>query len=170
MFNKMEPPPLKAQCPALKLSGVNFGSIVVAPTYVTVNGLKYIESGTWIARVYFDACGKKVARRALLKAVGGPNHVVEPTSLLPGDFRGDLRLEADAKRIVLPGIMGEAHCGDWSTLYVLDIVSSDPPGSDKWREVWTAQACGTLVKSDVTYWRDDVRHGINISTTTHPNE
>jgi hypothetical protein len=170
VFNKMEPPPLKAQCPMLKLAGDNDASIVVPPTFGTSNGLKYIESGEWIARVHFDACGKKVTRRALLKAVGGPNHVVVPTSLLPGDFRGDLRLEADARRIVLPEIMGEAHCKDWSTLYVLDTVSSDPPNSEKWSEVWTAQACGTPVKTDVMYWHDSTAGGTQIYATAHSNK
>lgn len=168
VFNKMEAPPLKAQCSTLKLIGDNYASIVVPPTYVQSNGLKYVESGKWVAHVHFDACGKKVSRRALLEAVGGIDHVVKPIPLLPGDFRGDLRLEADAKRIVLPAIMGQAHCKDWSTLYVLDIVSSDPPGSDKWSEVWTAQACGVGVRTDVAYWH--VTGGIDVSATEHRGE
>lgn len=162
VFNQMETPPLKAQCPTLKLSGDNFASIIVPPTYGISDGLRHIESGKWIAHVYFDACGKKVSRRALLEAVGGPNHVVEPIPLLPGDFRGDLRLEGDARRIVGASIMAQARCKDWNTIYVLDIVSPDPRDSEKWRELWTSQACGTVVKTDVTY---DGRGGAGISIT-----
>jgi hypothetical protein len=86
----------------------------------------------------------------LPKAPPGKN-ILEPNYLLPGEFRGNLKLETDARRIVLPGLGAFAKCSDITKVTVVDVKQLTPPSAKGWSETWTAAACGKTVEATVAY-------------------
>lgn len=76
---------------------------------------------------------------------------IEPIFLLPGEFRGNLKLERDARAIVLPRLAGTAKCQDPAKLAVLDVVPLTKAATAGWSETWIADACGKTVEATVTY-------------------
>jgi hypothetical protein len=151
-FNDLEPEPLKAGCLRLKILE-HTRHAIVRPLQFTKTSTGYsITGGVWIAVPEIERCGRIVKRRVLM-AIDSPNHI-DPAPLLPGDFRGNLKLEVDARRIVLPGILGKATCQDRKSLHVLDIVNTGSDGNGNWTETWTAQACGKTVTPSVRYTKD----------------
>lgn len=73
-----------------------------------------------VVHAEFDKCGLTVKRNARLEVMPGAN-LLKPTPLLPGDFRGDITLERDTVRIVIPVIMVAAKCSDLRSGYVLTL-------------------------------------------------
>jgi len=158
IFNLGEPTTLKAECPSLGILEWNKIMMVEQPTFVRSGANYQITSGAWVGMAVMERCGSRVTRRALLKAVPGSN-VLQPTFLLPGDFRGNLKLEADAMRIVLPGLMGAAKCTAKSEF--LNVRSHGPSTPQGWSETWTAAACGRRVDAEVTY--SPISCGMNVT-------
>jgi hypothetical protein len=150
IFNAGEPAILKAECPAMKVVVQNRTSTLEQPKFVRVAGNFQIDTGSWIALVTLDRCGSQVTRRALLKA-GPTAHELQHTLLLPGDFRGNLQLEADAVRIVTPLLMAFAKCQDQSKFQVINVAALTPASASGWSETWTAMACDTKIDAEVTY-------------------
>ena len=150
VFNLGEPAAMKAGCPALKVIESSRTIILEQPTFVRAGANYNIDTGVWVGTELMDRCGAKVMRRALLKAIPGANNL-QPTLLLPGDFPGNLKLEADAKRIVIPGLMGLAKCSDMSKFQMHDIRALTPAAAAGWSETWLAEACGAKVEAEVTY-------------------
>jgi hypothetical protein len=150
IFNSGEPPVLKAGCQTLKAVTINRFTVLEQPKFVRAGANYNIDAGVWVASPVFDRCGSQVTRRALLKAVPGANQL-NPTFLLPGDFRGNLKLEADAIRIVTPGLMAFAKCHDRSKFQMLNITSLTPAVPSGWSETWSAVACDAKVDAEVTY-------------------
>jgi len=103
-----------------------------------------------------------VTRRALLTAVPGKNEFLV-TTLLPGDFRGNLGLETDAERVVIPSLMNAAACKDPKQFTMLDIKAVGAASAQGWSETWFAQACGKPVSTKVTYTKKTA--GFNIATS-----
>jgi hypothetical protein len=128
------------------------------PSFTQVGGSYGITTGAWIAVAELDRCGKRVTRRALLKAAG--SNGLDATLLLPGDFRGNLRLEADAVHTVVPTLMTAAKCQDAAKFWVLDIKSAGPATPQGWSETWTAEACGMSVTAKVAYSKSST--GMNV--------
>jgi hypothetical protein len=159
-FNLGEPALLKAECPAMKVVESNQTIVVEQPTFVRVGTNFEVNTGSWVAKAVLDRCGAQVTRRALIKAIPGMNQL-QPTLLLPGDFRGNLKLEADAIRIVTPGLMAFAKCKDLSKLQVLNVTAITPASPSGWSETWTAVACDTKIDAEVTY--SATGDGMNIS-------
>jgi hypothetical protein len=160
IFNLGEPAVQKAECPAMKVVEFNRTIAVEEPKFVRAGANFNIDTGSWVAIAVLDRCGVHVTRRALLKAVPGANQL-QPTFLLPGDFRGNLKLEADALRIVKPGLMGFAKCEDGSKFRVLDVAARTPASAAGWSETWTAVACDTRIDAEVSYTA--TAGGMNIS-------
>ncbi len=160
IFNLGEPAMLKAECPAMKVVESNGTIIVEQPTFVRAGANFNINTGSWVAKAVLDRCGSQVTRRALLKAIPGANQL-QPTFLLPGDFRGNLKLEADAIRIVAPGLMAFAKCQDTSKFQVINVTAITPASASGWSETWTAVACNTKIDAEVTYAATG--DGMNIS-------
>ncbi len=160
VVNLLEVPPLKAECPSLVVTESDEVVVIKAPTFVKAGAVWNIDGGTWIAKVHVDRCGKPAIRRFLLEAIPGADQV-KPIRLFPGEFAGNLQLEADASRILLPGVMGVAKCNDWKTLYILDTKLTNPVSSAGWSERWLAQACDRRVSFDVDYAR--AMGGVNIT-------
>ena len=159
-FNKFEPPPLKAKCAKLDAPAYD-PPLVLAPATFAQIGNEFIPStGRWVQRATLNACGTKVMRRLYLEADprDGSLHALP---MLPGQFAGNVNLENDSTRIVLPGMMGLAQCKDFKKLYVLDTKLTAKPSPRGWSETWTAQACGRIVTADVDYTADAT--GMNIS-------
>ena len=151
VFNLGEPPLLKAKCATpLKLLESNRLMVVEPPKFMLSNGIYVVNSGSWVGIAVMDRCGSRVVRRALLRAQPNAN-LLHPTFLLPGDFRGDLRLEVDARRIVLSGVVMVSNCSDNTRIQVEDIKFHGPPTSQGWSETWTIEACGRTVDADVKY-------------------
>jgi hypothetical protein len=162
IFNAAEWPTLRAQCSSLRILESNKVVVVEEPRFVRAGANYNIDTGTWIAVAGLDRCGVGVTRRALLKAVPGAN-LLDATFLLPGDFRGNLKLEADALRIIMPGLMVTAECRDTKTFRVLDVTALGPSSPQGWSEKWIAEACRRAVEADVTYRA--IAGGMNISAT-----
>ncbi len=154
-----EPAPFKAECTRLTVVDQPRFAIVRPAAFSVTNGQGAIVDGVWVAFLPVDRCGTKAIRR-LLVVVAGPNNLT-PSRLLPGDFRGDLRLEADVQRTVLPVLMEVAECQDEKNVFVGDIktLSATPTA---WSEQWFASACGKPASMLVHY----TRNGNSIDYTT----
>ncbi len=160
IFNLREPAILKAECPVMKVVEQNRTIVLEQPKFVRVDGNFRIDTGSWVALAVLDRCGSQVTRRALLKAIPGANQL-QPVFLLPGDFHGNLKLEADAVRIVTPAMMAFAKCRDGSKFQVINVTAITPASANGWSETWTAIACDTKVDAEVTYRATG--EGMNIS-------
>jgi hypothetical protein len=160
IFNSGEPAVLKAECPALKVVTQNRVNVVDQPTFVRAGTNFNIDTGSWVAVGVLDRCGAQVTRRALVKAIPGANQL-RPVFLLPGDFRGNLKLEADAVRIVTPALMAFSKCKDWSKFQVINVAPITPASASGWSETWTAVACDAKIDAEVTYAATG--DGMNIS-------
>jgi hypothetical protein len=159
-FNDVEAAPLKAQCATLKIVALDTPQVIQPPEFAQI-GNEYIPSvGRWVQPATLNRCGAKVIRRLFLVAdpQTGDLHAF---GLLPGEFPGNLQLEGDARRIVLSGMMGVAHCSDVKKTFVLDTKLTSPARAQGWSETWTAQACGRMVTADVIYTADPT--GMNIT-------
>jgi hypothetical protein len=150
IFNAGEPAILKAECPAMKVVGQNRTVTLEQPKFVRAAGKFQIDTGSWMALATLDRCGSQVTRRALLKADPAANQL-QHTLLLPGDFRGNLQLEADAVRIVTPVLMAFAKCQDQSKVQVINVAAITPASASGWSETWTAMACDKKIGAEVTY-------------------
>ena len=150
LFTLGEPATLKAECPTLKIVELHRHVMLQQPTFVRAGANYNIDTGAWVGAALLDRCGAKVTRRALLKAVPGTNNL-DATLLLPGDFPGNLKLETDAKFIVIPGLAAHAKCGDVNKVRVLDIKALTPAAPAGWSETWLAEACGVKVEAEVIY-------------------
>jgi len=158
IFNRGEPQPPKNRCPAMKVVTSDRYLLLDPPTFTQVGTSYGITTGAWIAVAELDRCGKRVTRRALLKAEG--SNGLDVTLLLPGDFRGNLKLEADAVKAVVPPLMTAAKCQDATKFLVLDIKSSGPVTPQGWSEIWTAQACDVPVTAKIAYSKTST--GMNV--------
>jgi hypothetical protein len=163
IFNKGEPATMMAECAHLKVIEFNKLIVLTPPVFKTIEGRYTVESGEWVAQALLDRCGAKVTRRALLtvRPTTSGTTVIDPIMLLPGEFPGNLQLEADARRIVIPGLLGTAQCEDFDSVRVLDVKALTPAAAEGWSETWVAQACGKRVEAEVTYTADAT--GMNIS-------
>ncbi len=164
-FNDFEVPPLKAECGQLQLTDATLLSWDKQPRFEEKDGRMSLVEGSWVVLGTMDRCGKPAKRRALF-TVKGPGSLA-PLPLIPGDFFGDLLLEIDARKIVMPGLLAEAPCSDLKQFYFLDVVRLDPPLSYKppsppgWKEEWQVEACGKRESVTVEYVH--IGGGINIS-------
>lgn len=154
-----EPAPLKAECARLTVVDQPRFAIIRPAGFSVANGQGAITDGVWVAFLPVDRCGVRTVRR-LLVVVAGANNLT-PSRLLPGDFRGDLRLEADVQRTVLPVMMELAECQDEKNVFIGDIKSVSAT-ADAWSEQWFANACGRPATLLVHY----VRNGNAIDYTT----
>jgi hypothetical protein len=160
VFNSAEPAALKEQCPSLRLLESNKFVMVEQPKFVRSGTNYHVETGAWVQVAALDRCGAHVTRRVLLKA--DPNsHLLQSKPLLPGDFRGNLKLEFDAIRIVVPAMMAVAKCADLAKTQVLHVASRTPPTQQGWSETWIASACRNTVEADVAY--TPIAGGMSIS-------
>jgi hypothetical protein len=150
IFNRGEPQPPKDRCASMKVVAWDKYQVLEPPTFVRAGGSYKIETGAWVAGAELDRCGKRVLRRAILKAAPG-NNGLDATLLLPGEFRGNLQLEAEADRTVTPKLMTAAKCKDATAFAVLDVKPSSAATPQGWSETWTAQACGKIVTAKITY-------------------
>jgi hypothetical protein len=156
-FNEQEPGPLRAKCSTLAVMAWS-DPIVVEPAHFKKSGALYeVTAGKWVQPVTVNACGAKGIRRTLLWEDGG---ILHGSSLLPGEFPGNLQLENDAEHIVLPAVMGMAKCDNWKTLWVLDTKLKTPAKAQGWTEAWTMTACGHAATADVVYVADATGMGI----------
>lgn len=163
-FNAFEAPLSKAECPELKILEYTAHKIV-RPLQFTKTETGYsISGGSWIAVPEIDRCGKPAKRRILMSVAALGR--LSPIPLAPGDHRGELALEMDTLRIVLPGIMAHASCQDTKQFYLLDVVNIRDAGNGNWEENWTAEACGKVVKTTVRYIKDAT--GTTIRATIAP--
>lgn len=159
-FNLGEPAILKAECPAMKVVAYNRTIVLEQPKFVRAGANFNIDTGSWVALAVLDRCGSQVTRRALLKAIPGANQL-QPAFLLPGEFRGNLKLEVDVIRIVTPGLIAFAKCQDRSKFQVLNVTAVTPASVSGWSETWIAVACDTKIDAAVTYTATG--NGMNVS-------
>jgi hypothetical protein len=159
-FNDGEPVPLKASCGRLDIVAVDPPLVLQAPEFAQIGNTYPFSVGRWVARATLNRCGTKVIRRLFI-AADPTQGTLHATEMLPGEFPGNIQLENDATRIVLPGMMAVANCRDFHKLFVLDTRLTSPAKPQGWSETWTVQACGRPVTADVIYTADAT--GMNIT-------
>jgi hypothetical protein len=159
-YNDLEPPPLKAACAKLEIVALDPPLVLQAAGFAQI-GNEYIPSvGRWVQRATLNRCGAKILRRLYLQA-DPRDGTLHALPMLPGEFPGNVQLENDATRIVLPAMMGAAKCADFKKVFVLDTRLTSPPKPQGWSETWTVQACSRSVTADVSYVADET--GMNIT-------
>lgn len=146
-----EPAPFKAECERMTVVDQPRFAVVRPAAFSVTNGQGAITDGVWIAFLPVDRCGTRTVRR-LLVVVSGPNNLT-PSRLLPGEFRGDLRLEADVQRTAMPVFMDMADCKDEKNVFISDIKSISAT-TEAWSEQWLANACGKPATLLVHYKRN----------------
>ena len=147
----------KAKCAEPKVTRV-LGFLIVTPPNITQRG---IEAGAWVTHVEVDRCGTTASRRILARVEGGINSLTS-TGVLPGDFRGDLKLETDVIRTAVIALMGTAGCRDIAQFGVSDIKALTPVTAAGWSETWFAEAYGKPIIAVVDYKRDATGVGFNV--------
>jgi hypothetical protein len=141
---------LKTQCSTLKVLEANKFDIIDQPVFEQRETGLRLKSGSWVSVAKVDRCGVTTTRRLYIKYLPDQNRF-EVSPLLPGDFRGNLKLEADARRIVVPGLMAAGHCADRAEFYLLDVKALGAAMPQGWSETWSARACGKSVSATVSY-------------------
>jgi hypothetical protein len=159
-----EPAVLKAECARMTMREHPRYAVVRPPAFTVANNQGAIVDGVWIAWVPVDRCGVATVRRILI-VVAGPNNLT-PSRMLPGEFGGDLRLEADVQRTVVPLFMELAQCTDDKAVFVSDIKMLQAT-QQKWTEHWFGNACGKQVAMLVHYTR--AGNAINFETELPPD-
>ncbi|WP_188581960.1 hypothetical protein [Azorhizobium oxalatiphilum] len=158
--NALENPVLKAECPSLKVLEANRYDIVQRPVFEQNGQSVGLKSGVWVSMVKVERCGQPTMRRLLIKYEPDQKRF-QAIPLLPGDFRGNLQLEVDARRIVIPGVMALAKCSDGKQVFALDVRSGGPSTAEGWSESWRLQTCGR--KATVTVLYRKVGDGMDIT-------
>jgi len=159
-FNKFEVPPLKAKCAKLDTPVFDPPMVLVPATFAQIGNDFIPSTGRWVQRATLNACGTKVMRRLYLEA-DPRDGSLHAAPMLPGEFAGNVNLENDSTRIILPGMMGVAQCKDYKKLYVLDTKLTSKPRAQGWSETWTVQACGRTMTVDGVYTADATGMNIN---------
>jgi hypothetical protein len=154
-----DPAVFKAECARMTMRENARWAAVRPASFTVVQGQGAIVDGVWIAWIPVDRCGTPTIRRLLI-VVSGPNNLV-PTRMLPGEFGGDLRLEADVQRTVLPLFQEMAECRDEKQVFVADIKITRQSAT-AWQEHWLGNACGKPTAILVNY----IRRGNSIDFAT----
>jgi hypothetical protein len=163
-FDRIEPAPLRAECPHMTIAGeANLFTPVTEVSMIGSSSNALIANGSWISVIEFDRCGKRVKRRALMRADSKGD--ILSFRLVPGDFRGDFTLERDAMRIARPALMIPSECVDIKQFFVTDVTRKETKANGDWTEIWTASACGKNVAADVSY--SQAPNGIVVNTVVH---
>jgi hypothetical protein len=164
MLPLAEVPPMRKRCKDIALLDAGRVSIVEPPVFTqTPTGLR-LDGGAWINLVSAETCGQRVTRRFLITAK--PNgDGVDYRPLLRGDFRGNLVMENDAKRLATPTLATVAHCLDPAKVFILNIRAQGPETAQGWTEVWDADACGKRATAEVEYVKEN--GAITIKTRAH---
>ena len=159
-----EPTVLKAECAKMTVREQPRYAVVRPAAFSVTNGQGAIVDGVWVAWVPVDRCGVATVRRLLI-VVAGPNNLT-PSRMLPGEFGGDLRLEADVQRTAVPVLMEIAECKDEKATFISDIkmLAVTPTA---WTEHWFANACGKQVALLVNYRRNG--NAIEFETALPPD-
>jgi hypothetical protein len=160
----LEPEPLKAQCSALRV--LDASRYLPAQAVFAKQGANWaLQSGGVVVVAVVDRCGKRVQRRIVLIRKH-PNEPVKLERLTPGDFGGNIKLELDTLRIVMPFATIKAGCPTGTPAYPIDTRNISPISHDGGEVVWTFWACGKPVEADVHYTpllKDGALVGMNIS-------
>ena len=141
---------LKAQCPALKITGFDPPGIVQPPQIVKAAGGWQVTDGAWVQRATLDRCGKPVARRAMVST--GTNNILHLNPLLPGDYGGSYRLESNVLGGVVTNVVYGLGCKDKKMPVVLDIQHLTDAPKPNWAEKWTIFLCGKTATARVVYF------------------
>lgn len=163
-LQQVEPAPLKAECAVLTVREQPRYAVVRPANFTVTAGQGAITDGVWVAWVPVDRCGTATVRRILV-VVAGPNNLT-PSRMLPGQFGGDLRLEADVQRTVVPLFQEMAECADEKAVHVRDIKMLAAT-QQAWTEQWFAKACNKDVAILVKYTR--AGNAINFETELPPD-
>ncbi len=148
-YNDAEPAILKAQCPALKITGFDPPELVQQPQIAKGAGGWQVTDGAWVQRATLDRCGKPAARRTMVST--GANNTLQLHALLPGDYGGGYRLESDALGTVVNNIYYGLACKDTKTPVVLDIQRLRDVPKPGWGEKWTVFLCGRTATARAVY-------------------
>jgi hypothetical protein len=160
-INRLEPPLLQNECPHMTILGNTNQYISVKDvSLIGQSPNLLVANGAWVSVIDFDRCGTKVRRRTFMKA-DEKGHIAS-ARLLPGGFRGDLKLERDATIIVEPALLIAAACSDNKQKIMRDIVVKEIKPNGAWIELWTASVCGKDVSVEVLY--SPAPDGIVVST------
>jgi hypothetical protein len=162
--NDVENIALKAKCGHLLVLEAEKYQIIDQPLFKHFADGDRLISGRWVSVVIVDRCGEKATRRLLVRYVPEQDRF-EAQALLPGEFRGNFILELNAFRTVTIEMLADTRCNDRGRLYMLDVKSLGPATDGKWSEIWTAEACGKIVRQLVRY--STLRDGIDVHSQSY---
>jgi hypothetical protein len=159
-----EPAPLRARCGVPAIQSVSGVVIQQSPIFVREGAGMTFQSGALVVRLATLRCAEPAVRRVLLVRAPGSAQIITH-ALAPGDFSGNLKLEADTLRIVEPGVAAAAHCAVSTGILPLDTKAIVPMTAQGGAERWTFWACGKAYTADVSYTpilRGGVNAGMNV--------
>lgn len=150
LVNSEEPAALRRVCPTVELTNGLAYSIIETPTFSAHAAGDKLESGVWMSVAQVDRCGRPARRRVLIRFDTTLKRF-RALALVPGDFPGNLALERDTYRAIVPEAATVAACSDPHRVSVLDTRELVPLTHAGGREVWTLIACDKWVAVTVTF-------------------
>jgi hypothetical protein len=138
-LNEMEPPPLKAECAALKVTGREISwmtdDVLFSP------GVAQPRAGRWIDRLAVERCGKRGTRNIYMTARGTE---LQAAAMIPGRTATSPLLQRDALRVAAAAARIKTGCRD--EMFVVDALIDGrfQPGAP-WKEDWTFAGCQTSI-------------------------
>ncbi|MGQ0677302.1 MAG: hypothetical protein ACT4N4_14625 [Rhodospirillales bacterium] len=148
-LNEMEPPPLKAECPAIKVMGRETSFMVKDVRFAP--GAYMPHAGQWVDRLSVDRCGKRATRNILIAV--REKEKLTPAALIPGRTATSPLLQRDAMRAAVVAARVKSGCQD--EMFVVDsaIDGRFQPGAP-WREDWTFMGCKATVVVGIAFTPD----------------
>jgi hypothetical protein len=152
-LNEMEPPPLKAECPALKLLGRETSWVIDQPKFAP--GAVMPQSGRWTDRLSVDRCGKPATRNIAISV--REKEKLQAAAMIPGRTATSPLLQRDATVAAVAAARIKAGCRD--AMHVVDssIDGRYKPGAP-WTEDWTFVGCNVTAVVAIVF-TPDVRGG-----------
>ena len=160
-LNEMEPPPLAAECPAIKVAAREANWTVDDPQFAS--GAAAPRSGRWIDRVGVERCGKRGTRNIFITVRGTE---LLPQPMIPGRTATSVQLQRDAIRIAAAQARIKTGCKD--EMHVVDsAIEGRFQAGAPWKEDWTLMGCKTAVVIAMTFTPDG-RGGSTVAAKPKP--
>ncbi len=147
-LNELEPPPLLAECPALKVIEREINWMVDDALFAA--GAASPRAGSWIDRLSVERCGKRATRNIFITARGTE---LLPKPMIPGRTATAQQLQREAVRIAAAQARIKTGCKD--EFHVVDsAIDGRYQGGAPWKEDWTVIGCKTTLVLALTFTPD----------------
>lgn len=161
-LNELEPPPLKAQCPAIKLAGRETSFVVKDARFAAgaAPGMDGPQSGQWVDRLAVERCGKPGTRNMLVTV--REKDKLHAAAMIPGRTATSPLLQRDAHVAAVAAARIKTGCRD--EMHAIDSALDGKfvPGAP-WKEDWTFLGCGAATAVIAIAFTPNGRGGSNFS-------